>query len=168
MPHKLYKDREEFEQVLSGAAKQSHIKLAAPMKKAILSALSERDETASICRDIHGNPEPDPELRDTESIQLPDKDDPEDEAGIPESVRAFFEKEVLPHVPDAWIDTNRRDHKDAKVGIIGYEINFNRYFYTYKQPRCLDKIEGDIRALEKDIVRMLSEITGSSLVEELK
>ena len=69
--------------------------------KAILSALSERDETAAICRDADGNPEPDPELRDTESVPLA------------ESVEAFFEREVKPHVPDAWIDTTRCDEKDG-------------------------------------------------------
>ena len=119
------------------------------MKKAILSALSERDETAAICRDSSGNPEPDPELRDTENVPLG------------EPVEAFFEREVKPHVPDAWIDTSRRDPKDGEVGIVGYEINFNRYFYRYTPPRPIDEIEADIRAIEGDIVRMLAEITGS-------
>ena len=66
-----------------------------------------------------------------------------------------------PHVPDAWIDTDRRDPKDGEVGIVGYEINFNRYFYRYKPPRPLEEIEADIRAIEQDIVRMLAEVTGS-------
>ena len=50
------------------------------------------------------------------------------------SVRAFFDREVKPHVPDAWIETGKRDLKDGRVGIVGYEINFNRYFYRYKPP----------------------------------
>ena len=57
--------------MLDAAAKKAGVKLAAPVRKAILSALSERDETAAICRDSDGNPEPDPELRDTESVPLP-------------------------------------------------------------------------------------------------
>ncbi len=97
------------------------------------SALSERDETAAICRDKDGNPEPDPELRDTESVPLA------------EDVEEFFEREVKPHVPDAWIERAKRDPKDGEVGLVGYEINFNRYFYRYKPPRPLEEIEADIR-----------------------
>jgi len=147
LPGDLYKDREEFERVLAAAAKKAGVTLAAPVRKAILSALSERDETAEICRDKDGEPEPDPELRDTESVPLS------------ESVEAFFDREVKPHVPDAWIDTSKRDEKDGEVGIVGYEINFNRYFYKYTPPRPLEEIEAEIRDLEKDIVRMLAEVT---------
>jgi hypothetical protein len=107
------------------------------------------------------NEEPDPELRDTESVPLPDGDDPVDADGVPASVRAFFEREVRPHVPDAWIETARRDSRDGLVGLVGYEINFNRYFYRYTPPRPLEEIEADIRAIEGDIVRMLSEVTGT-------
>ena len=140
------------------------MKLPAPTRKAILSALSERDETAEICRDQDGNPESDPELRDTESVPLPAGDDPADAEGVPTSVRAFFDREVRPHVPDAWIDTTKRDPKDGRVGMVGYEINFNRYFYRYTPPRPLEEIEADIRAIEGDIVRMLAEVTGSPVV----
>jgi type I restriction enzyme M protein len=153
LPGTLFKDRSPFESALEAAAAKAKVKLPAPITKAILSALSERDETAEICRDPAGNPEPDPDLRDTESVALS------------ESVEAFFEREVKPHVPDAWVDTERRDPKDGEVGIVGYEINFNRYFYRYKPPRPLDEIEADIRAIEADIVRMLAEVTGSSSPE---
>lgn len=161
LPGTLFKDRDEFERVLDRAAKKAGLRLPAPARKAILSALSERDETAAICRDRNGAPEPDPELRDTESVPLPPGDDPADADGVPATVRAFFEREVLLHVPDAWIDTARRDLKDDRVGIVGYEINFNRYFYRYTPPRPLEAIEADIRAIEGDIVRMLAEVTGS-------
>ncbi len=149
LPPKLYKDRDAFEAVLDAAAHKTGRKLAAPVRKAILSALSERDETAEICRDRNGEPEPDPDLRDTESVPLS------------ESVEAFFEREVKPHVPDAWIDTSKRDPQDGKVGLVGYEINFNRYFYKYIPPRPLEDIEEDIRAIEKDILRMLAVVTQS-------
>ena len=161
LPSNLFKDREEFLGVLEAAAKKAGLKLPAPIIKAIVSALSERDETAAICRDKDRNPEPDPDLRDTESIRLVDGPDPADAQGIQASVRAFFEREVKPHVPDAWIDTNRRDAKDGLVGFVGYEVNFNRYFYKYIPPRPLEEIEADIRAIEKDIVQMLVGITGS-------
>jgi type I restriction enzyme M protein len=148
LPDELYLDRAEFEAVLGKAARKAGVQLAAPVKKAILSALSERNEKAEICRDKDGQPEPDPELRDSESVPLS------------ESVEAFFEREVKPHVPDAWIDTNRRDPQDGEVGIVGYEINFNRYFYEYRPPRPLEEIEADIQAVEKDIVVMLREVAG--------
>ena len=74
----------------------------------------------------------------------------------------------LPHVPDAWIDTGKRDPRDGEVGIVGYEINFNRYFYEYTPPRPLDEIEADIRAIEADIVRLLAGITGSTSPEAMK
>jgi type I restriction enzyme M protein len=156
LPGKLFNDRAQFESALEAAAEKAKVKIPAPVAKAILSALSERDETAEICRDKAGNPEPDPELRDTESVPLS------------ESVEAFFAREVKPHVPDAWIDTDKRDSKDGEVGIVGYEINFNRYFYRYKPPRPLEEIQADIRAIEEDIVRMLAGVTGSDLGSQTK
>ena len=148
LPPERFTEREAFEAVLDAAARARGMKLAAPVRKAILSALSERDEKAAICGDARGDPEPDPELRDTESVPLA------------ESIETFFEREVTPHVPDAWIDTDRRDPKDGEVGLVGYEINFNRYFYRYKPPRPLEEIEADIREIEQDILRMLAEVTG--------
>jgi type I restriction enzyme M protein len=153
LPGDLVKDRGIFERRLAEATKKAGLKLSGPVTKAILSALCERDETAEICRDRDGNPEPDPELRDTESVPLS------------ESVEAFFEREVRPHVSDAWMDKSRTDEKDGKVGVVGYEINFNRYFYKYKPPRPLEAIEADIRDVEKDIVRMLAEITEAIRLE---
>jgi type I restriction enzyme M protein len=88
------------------------------------------------------------ELRDTENVPLS------------EAVDAYFEREVKPHVTDAWISAAVRDHKDGEMGKVGYEINFNRYFYTYTPPRPLEEIETDIRDIEKDIVRMLREVAG--------
>ena len=155
MSDTLHKDREVFVAVVTTAAGDAGVRLRAPVLNAILTALAERDETAGICRDKNGTPEPDPELRDTERVPLPEGEDPADDEGVPASVRAFFEREVEPHVPDAWIDTARRDHKDGLVGHVGYEINFNRYFYRYVPPRPLEEIEADIQEIEKDILKML-------------
>lgn len=168
LPGTLVRDRDELERLLDTAANKAGPKLPAPARKAILSALSERDKTGAICRDKDGNPEPDPELRDTESVPL-GKDEggrmkdegPAGADGVPASGREFFEREVKPHVPDAWIDTTKRDSRDGRVGLIGYEINFNRYVYRYTPPRPLEEIEADIRAIEGDIVRMLAEVTGA-------
>jgi type I restriction enzyme M protein len=148
MPHERFLDREVFVLALKVAARVQGVKLAAPIQKAILSALSERSDEARVCTDKDGNPEPDTDLRDTESVPLG------------ESIYAFFDREVRPHVPGAWIDEARRDPKDGEVGLVGYEINFNRYFYQYTPPRPLEEIEADIKAIESDIVRMLAEVTG--------
>lgn len=135
----LYKDREAFVNELKSFDRTRGLKLSAPELKAVLAALGERDETAEICRDRSGNPEPDPELRDTETVPLK------------EDIEAYFQREVLPHVPDAWID-----HSKTKVG---YEIPLNRHFYRYEPPRDLAEIEADIKALEGEIVNLLREVT---------
>src|SRR5687767_12894269 len=119
LPAVLVKDRQDFSGMLTAAAGSAGVKLSAAVTKAILSALSERDETAEVCRDREGDPEGDPELRDTESIPL----------AAP--VEMFFAREVTPHVPDAWVNTTKRDERDNEVGVVGYEINFNHYFYRY-------------------------------------
>ncbi|HMN15337.1 MAG TPA: class I SAM-dependent DNA methyltransferase [Bellilinea sp.] len=142
----LYTDRKDFDRALSQAAKTADIKLTAPLRKAIYVALGESDENAAICVDSKGNPEPDPGLRDYENVPLT------------ESVEGYFAREVLPHVPDAWIDTSYRDDKDRQVGNVGYELNFNRYFYVYQPPRPVEEIEADIRQLEAEIMEMLREI----------
>jgi type I restriction enzyme M protein len=99
------------------------VRLTAPELRAVLNALGERDETADICRDRNGDPEPDPELRDTESVPLS------------ESIDEYIRREVLPHVPDAWIDESKTR--------VGYEIPLNRHFYRYEAPRRLEVIEAE-------------------------
>ena len=59
----------------------------------------------------------------------------------------------------AWINTSVRDHQDGEIGKVGYEINFNRYFYQYQPPRPLGEIESDLKMLEGEITSMLREIT---------
>ncbi len=115
---------------LQHAFARTGIKLTGALKKAILNALSERDSSADICRNKKGKPEADSQLRDTENIPLK------------EEIQAYFEREVLPHVPDAWIDESRT--------IKGYEISFTRYFYEYKSLRPLADIRAEILALEAE------------------
>jgi len=146
-PDRIWMSRDEFLAELETAASEAEVKLPAPVKKAIVSALGERDESAEVCRDKDGNPEPDPELRDYENVPLK------------QDVYDYFEREVKPHVPDAWINEGVVDEQDGKVGKVGYEVPLNRHFYVYKPPRPLEKIEADIASLEKDIVRMLAEVT---------
>jgi len=146
MPESLFKDREEFLKAVGEAENKAGLKLSAPVRKAVLSALSERDETAAICLYKDANSEADSDLRDTETVPLS------------ETVEEFFDREVKPHVPDAWINTSIRDYKDGEVGKVGYEINYNRYFYRYQPPRPLEEIEADIRKIEKEIIEMLGEV----------
>lgn len=159
----LIMDRAIFQQSLKDAIKAAGLKLDAPVQKAILSAISEKDPKAEICRDSKGNPEPDPDLRDTELVPLPedialplpmDYDKKAKNADLLLLVRdhcqEYLKKEVLPHVSDAWID-----HKKTKVG---YEIPLNRHFYVYEPPRELDKIETDIEKVENEILDMLKKL----------
>lgn len=142
---KIWKSRPSFENALD-AVLAGLGKVPVPTRKAILNALSERDETADVCLDKSGNPEADSELRDTESVPLG------------QDVKAFFEKEITPFTPDAWINEEVRDRKDGKVGVVGYEINFNRYFYTYQPPRPIPEIDSEIAAIEKDVLALLREV----------
>ncbi|PPD19020.1 MAG: restriction endonuclease subunit M [Methylotenera sp.] len=86
-----------------------------------------------------GKPQPDSNLRDTENVPLK------------EDIEAYFSREVLPHVPDAWID-----HDKTKVG---YEIPFNRHFYKYVPPRPLEEIDADLKAVSSEIMDLLKDIT---------
>jgi type I restriction enzyme M protein len=97
-----------------------------------------RDKDNNIITDKSGNPKPDTSLRDKENV--PFKED----------IHEYFEREVKPHVPDAWIDETKT--------IVGYEINFTKYFYEYKPLRSLEEISADILALEKETEGLLSEI----------
>lgn len=97
-----------------------------------------KNEAGEIERDRKGNPVPDAELRDFENVPLK------------QDIQEYFEREVLPHLPDAWID-----HGKTKVG---YEINFTKYFYQYKPLRSLEEIRKDILKLEEETDGMIKEI----------
>ena len=76
-----------------------------------------------------------------------------------ESVYDYFEREVKPHVPDAWIDESKRDEHDGEVGIVGYEIPFNRHFYVFTPPRPLEEIDKDLKACTDKIKQMIEELS---------
>ena len=134
---RVWKNREEFEQALDASLRPVG-RVAAPLRAALVSALSERDETADICGDTEGRPEPDVELRDSENV--PRKED----------IQTYFEREVKPHVPDAWVDESKTKE--------GYEVPFTRHFYKYSPLRPLAAIKADIRRLEAEIQKMLGEV----------
>jgi type I restriction enzyme M protein len=82
-------------------------------------------------------------FRDTENVPLL------------EDLGTYIRREVLPHVPDAYVNGDVRDEKDGKVGKVGYEINFNRYFFVYKPPRAPQVIADEIREMEKRFVELM-------------
>lgn len=137
-PERLYLNREEFLADLKAATKAQGVKLTATVRKAVLSALSERNEEAEVCQDKKGNPEPDTDLRDYENVPLT------------EAIHEYMVREVLPHLPDAWVDESKTR--------IGYEIPFTRHFYEYTPPRPLEEIEAEIRGLEDEIRGMLGQV----------
>jgi len=139
-PKGIVKNRDKFSKQMKATFKDAGIAVPAPLFKAILTALAERDETADVCTDAKGNPEPDPELRDYENVPLK------------EDISEYMARAVLPHVPDARVDESKTK--------IGYEINFNRYFYKYTPPRPLAEIEADLKQIENEIARMLEEVAG--------
>ncbi|WP_447004067.1 type I restriction-modification system subunit M [Saccharothrix isguenensis] len=114
-------------------------KLPAPVDKAIWAAVSISDPEGELQTDSKGKPLPDPDLRDNENVPLD------------EDIDEYMAREVLPHVPDAWVD-----HTKTKVG---YEIPFTRHFYKYVPPRPLEEIDAELKELEAQIQRLLSEVT---------
>jgi type I restriction enzyme M protein len=146
MKGQVWMDRSSFLKDLDQVLKGLDIKVSAALKKTVVSALGNRDENAEICRDKNGNPEADPTLRDHELVPLK------------EDWQEYFSREVAPFVSDAWVDTSYKDNKDGEVGRVGYEINFNRFFYQYVPPRLLSKIDVDLKALEAEIANLLKEV----------
>lgn len=126
-------------------ASASQVKLSAAQQKLIIKHLSEHDDEAETCK-TKGKVEANPELRDNENVPLT------------ETIEAYFKREVLPHVPDAWIDTKKTDSSDGEVGIVGYEIPFNRHFYVYEPPRALEEIDQDLDAVSAEIMQLLNEV----------
>ena len=138
---KEYLSRDEFRKDLKAKSKEFGITLAAGLIKAIVTAIGVRNENAEVCRDSKGNVESDSTLRDTESIVL--KDD----------VYEYFEKEVKPHVSDAYMD-------ESTFGNVGYEIPFTRHFYKYEELRPFADIMKEVEELESEIALEIRKVLG--------
>lgn len=122
-------------------------KLTKAHLKELISAMGIKDPDAQPMKDEKGYVMADPDLREFENVPLG------------QDIHEYLAREVLPHAPDAWIDESKRDEKDGEVGIVGYEINFNRYFYQYQPPRALAAIDADLKAIEAEIAGLLGEVT---------
>ncbi len=146
IPKTLIKSHKKFKGYFENSMKATGIKFSKSLQKKIIMAFSEKDETAEIVYDDDNNPVPDSELRDYEYIPYN------------QDINAYFDKEVQPYASDAWINAEYRDWKDNNIGRVGYEINFNRFFYKYVPPRSSIDIQSDIIGLEKDIIGLLEEL----------
>jgi type I restriction enzyme M protein len=138
----LHRNREQFTKSLKKALTMHSVSLSASELKTLLNALSKRDPEADICIS-KGQPEGDADLRDNENVPLG------------ESVHDYFKREVIPHLPDAWIDESKTDALDGEVGIVGFEIPFNRHFYVFQPPRPLTEIDRDLKICTDRIKHMI-------------
>ncbi|MEZ8890184.1 N-6 DNA methylase [Vibrio sp. 10N.247.311.14] len=170
-------DFNQFELTLKGALKATEIKLDAKEKKQFIDAVTWKNQDAErvVKKIIKEQSQPlygafeyvgdvkglvgkvveyqqDGDLRDNENVPL----DPS--ISTSELIETYFNKEVAPHVVDAWINADKRDEKDSEIGVVGYEIPFNRHFYVYQPPRELRVIDEDLDAVSKDIMELLQEV----------
>ena len=151
--------------------KATGIKLETDAKKQITAAVSwTNPDAVKVIKKIHKKTKPNPNfglfsvdgqtveykpdsvLRDAENVPL----NPSLDTLV--STVEYFQAEVLPHVAEAWIDGNKRDAIDEEIGIVGYEIPFNRHFYTYVPPRDLKEIDTDLDAVSARIMELLKEV----------
>ena len=163
-------DFNQFDDTLKQAFKATDIKLDAREKKQFLDAITWKNPEAEpvISKAVKGAGNPlygqftyngkvvefvqDGDLRDAENIALNPNVDTID------LIESYFKREVQPHVPDAWINADKRDDKDGEIGIVGYEIPFNRHFYVYQPPRDLKEIDADLDAASREIMALLQEV----------
>ena len=138
-PSKKYTQREAFLKDVKKALTGQGVSLTPPQLKALWQGLSERDETAEVCKDSKGHPEPDTDLRDTENVPLK------------ENIDTYFSREIRPHAPDAWLDRDKTK--------VGYEVPFTRHFYHYVAPRPLGAIDSELKSISQEIMDLLQEIT---------
>jgi type I restriction enzyme M protein len=122
-------------------------KVGKPLIKAFVGAFGVRDAEADLVVDSNGDVVADDTLTDFENVPL----------GM--TIEDFMASEVLPWAGDAYVDRSYRDEQDKGIGVVGYEINFNRYFYEYQPPRDLEAIDADLKAVEADIASVLAEVT---------
>ncbi len=168
---KIGTDQHDDMNLYDKALKVTGVKMDAPTKKQITAAVSRKNPKAEkvikkVHKDTAPNPtyglfdvngqtveyKPDGDLRDNENVPL----DPSQSVNAVNE--AYFAAEVTPHVPEAWIDGSKVDAIDEEIGIVGYEIPFNRHFYTYTPPRELAEIDADLDAVSAEIMALLQEV----------
>lgn len=163
-------DFNHFDVAFKKAEKSANITLTSKERKQIIDAISWKNPAAepvvkkvlkTAVNPLYGifsyqgktvEFEQDGDLRDYENIAL----DPT--VSATELIERYVNKEVLPHVADAWINADKRDEKDKEIGVVGYEIPFNRHFYVYQPPRDLAQIDAELFAISQEIMQLLEEV----------
>lgn len=163
-------DFNQFQLTLKGAIKTAGVKLDAKENKQFIEAITTKKPDAEpvVKKVLKEDAQPlygafeykgkvvefeqDGELRDNENVPL------NPAVSTSDLIENYFESEVLPHVNDAWINPDKCDAKDGEVGIVGYEIPFNRHFYVYQPPRPLEEIDADLDAVSAKIMKLLQEV----------
>src|SRR3990167_7240345 len=163
-------DFNAFDDVLKQALKDASVKLESKEKKQFIDAITWKNADAEpvINKVVKGAENPlygqfaykgkvvefvqDGDLRDAENIAL------NPNVSTTDLIESYFKREVQPHVPDAWINADKRDAQDGEIGIVGYEIPFNRHFYVYEPPRDLSDIDADLDAVSREIMALLQEV----------
>lgn len=165
---KQFDDFNLFEPLFEKTIEQLELELDSKDKKQILDAICWKNPDAErVIKKSHAKKKDKKELygyflskNKQELIEYKVDTDLRDYENIPlkENIEIYFKREVLPHVSDAWIDANKRDEKDDEIGIVGYEIPFNRHFYEYQPPRPLEEIDQELDKVSKEIMGLLKEI----------
>ena len=163
-------DFNQFELTLKGAFKATGIKFDAKEKKQFIDAVTWKNQDAEpvVKKALKEDAQPlygafeykgkvvefqqDGDLRDNENVPL----DPS--VSTSDLIESYFKREVKPHVTDAWVNADKCDDKDNEIGVVGYEIPFNRHFYVYQPPRELKAIDEDLDAVSNDIMKLLQEV----------
>ncbi|WP_219722573.1 hypothetical protein [Brevibacterium luteolum] len=149
-----YLNRESFMKDLSKHLGDHDLDLKTAQRKTLWQTIGVHDNTADYCRvqsgKSKGDLEPDPALRDTENVPFGWGGHPKTHEALGETVQAYFDAEVKPHVDDAWIDWTKTK--------TGYEIPFTRHFYEYVPPRPLEEIDSDLNRVVGEILEMLREV----------
>lgn len=165
-----FDDFNAFDDVLKQALKDANIKLETKEKKQFIDAITWKNADAEpvVNKVVKGAENPlygqfsyngkvvefvqDGDLRDAENIAL------NPSVSTTDLIESYFKREVQPHVPDAWINADKCDAQDGEIGIVGYEIPFNRHFYVYEPPRDLAEIDADLDAVSREIMALLQEV----------
>lgn len=165
-----FDDFNAFDDVLKQALKDANVKLETKEKKQFIDAITWKNADAEpvVSKVVKGTENAlygqfsykgkvvefvqDGDLRDAENIAL------NPNVSTTDLIESYFKREVQPHVPDAWINADKRDAQDNEIGIVGYEIPFNRHFYVYEPPRDLSEIDADLDAVSREIMTLLQEV----------
>ena len=126
--------------------KKAELKLGKPIQTAMQNAFAVTDPDGEGVLDAKGNPVWDSELKQIENIPLGDVLD------------EYMNREILPFIPDAVVDETVRDERDGQIGIVGYDVNFNRYFFKYPKQKDPEEIANLIRKIEKEKEILLKEL----------